>query len=468
MTQPLLAIQFRNGPPQVNRIIQSTPVALGNPIAGASAESVLNQNDAHYMNRVVQFENSVYAWQENKVYQLNTGTGVWTAVFTEGFPTGQLGNHSGLHKCDVNGVPSLIGIYNTNPQSKWIGVTFDGTTWTETDLTAFISNNLNQAFHRNFVWKNQLWFEHENGNVYFWDPSTGSVGSTALVTGVGFHDFCVHKNRLYAFGQENTNVRNSLVEFVSGVWFTRVSNITTPNTDNGDIVGHCIFPGGDGFLYVFALVDNVTRGFHVFKCSVANDGTVTPTEITNTVLPAPYRQGGGVAGVISRFWAFVDTETAPGSPPTIWLFFSDRGVIGGVTTLLQWNGPASLMTTIETGGAVEMAFPESKFGGGEYIFTIGENDVIITGRVPVIGGERLSFKLYGGGTRSFRMFFGTNGEAPVTAATLSNPSVGTLSNANHQVDGLTADGTTVYQVTWLANTDGVPNQTRVQRMPRVF
>lgn len=465
MSQPLLAIQFRNGTVQVFRIVQAQPIALGNAIAD-TAETALNQNDAHYSNRVIQFAGATYAWHKNQIYKLNTGTSNWDSVFTQSFATGQPQNHSGLHKCNVNGVPAMVGIYNATTVSKWIGIySFDGASWTEVDISASVTGNLNQAFHRNWIWKNQLWWVHDGTKIYFWDPTTTAVGQAAVASDFK-GDFCIHKNRLYMAGVDAAGNRDRISEFVSGVWFARTASLTD---DGNNAISQCVFPGGDGFMYaIFYDVTGGPSGFRVFKLSVAGDGTVTPTDITTTVLPSGYRPGGGLAGVSSRFWAFVDTETAAGSAPTIWLFFASQGTAGGTTTLFQWMGASTLMSQIDQGGDVAMAFPESKVGGGEYIFTLGESDALITGRAPVVGGERISFKLFGGGTRSFRMFYGTNGEAPISSATLASPSVGSLNVNNIQVDGLTADGTTVYQVTWLAIADGVPNQSRVQRMPRVF
>ena len=51
-------------------------------------------------------------------------------------------------------------------------------------------------------------------------------------------------------------------------------------------------------------------------------------------------------------------------------------------------------------------------------------------------------------------------------ATLSNPSSGTL-NSN-TIEGLTADNTTEYQVTWLFGNDGITNSSTVRFVGRIF
>lgn len=106
----------------------------------------------------------------------------------------------------------------------------------------------------------------------------------------------------------------------------------------------------------------------------------------------------------------------------------------------------------------EMAFSENTArGGGERIFTKGELDIAITGVTPNSSGQLISFVCFsdsGSTTVNVEFFFGPNFlQTSDTQCTLSAPSAGTL--VGNQIQGLTADNTTEYSVTWLTSTDSV-------------
>lgn len=78
------------------------------------------------------------------------------------------------------------------------------------------------------------------------------------------------------------------------------------------------------------------------------------------------------------------------------------------------------------------------------------------------------------GTKSVQFFFSMLSQPPSARCTLSNPvSLGAAPNptihigspVNQQLDGVTLDGVSTYQVIWQSNTDTVPNLTRVTVQP---
>jgi hypothetical protein len=151
-------------------------------------------------------------------------------------------------------------------------------------------------------------------------------------------------------------------------------------------------------------------------------------------------------------------------------------VAGTTRTYYEFIDDVTEMTQLDIGAPIEIAMPNVGQGGGDRSFISGEMDVrIISKPVSVAGGERISFMIFQKpGTSAipnvkFRLLYNNEGGPPITAATLSNPSVGSLSPGNQEVTGLTADGTTVYQVTWNAITgDGQANYSRQQRLPVVY
>lgn len=131
-------------------------------------------------------------------------------------------------------------------------------------------------------------------------------------------------------------------------------------------------------------------------------------------------------------------------------------------TIPSGSGTSEILLATSSVGSnlsiAEMAFSENTArGGGERIFVKGELDIAITGVTPNSSGQLITFICFsdnGSTTVNAEFFFGGNLlTTPNTQCTLSSPSSGTL--VGNQIQGLTADNTTEYSVTWLTGSDSV-------------
>jgi len=181
-----------------------------------------------------------------------------------------------------------------------------------------------------------------------------------------------------------------------------------------------------------------------------------------------YSGGGNI--VEERMIEVYDLNSVIGTTD-IYLYYAASSTGGTPYVAYRWNGPNTLMTVVDTGGDVAHSLPSS-LAFGERIFTAGELDIKITARVGVIGGEEISFIVYGGGTgRRMKLHYTQNGTPDLLPATLRLPVTGgsaTLNTGSNQVEGIAADGTTVYTIVWEVATDGLSASNRVNRVPEVL
>lgn len=109
-------------------------------------------------------------------------------------------------------------------------------------------------------------------------------------------------------------------------------------------------------------------------------------------------------------------------------------------------------------------------------WTSGQRHIERGSTTPVLGGVRWRFRLYSPNASpdsvSVRFLIGNaDAESPgPTYATLDDPSHGTLSAGDTQIDGLDAadNGATVFEVTWLAPIDGFSIGNFAKITPEVF
>lgn len=205
------------------------------------------------------------------------------------------------------------------------------------------------------------------------------------------------------------------------------------NTNGTYVIWAAFVDPNDGNLYLLAYRPNngVSPGWRCFKITTA----FVVTDVTSTVLPAGFQ-----ALTDSAHVAIVaDNEGSPGSTPTIRIFTAPNYLAATGWTEWTWNGASSLVTAVSTSGSCLHALPQNVGVGDVSYWTSGEPAIQKISEAPVSGGLQIGFKLYGGGTKSVRLWHGSPTDAyPLSAGTL----VGTST-------GLTADGTTTYYITWL-------------------
>jgi hypothetical protein len=442
-------------------------------------------------NRVVVFRNEVYCALGLAIFKL---VGLdWTPVHILLYgsnPSAQLHFKTGLRVFYVNDQPLLAIIYGgTAASTLRRAKTLDGITWSDIALNGI--GNLVIATNgvlRDIVWNNVLYF-HCNWNdgntgTGIWNPATDSItrNTTSLDNCT---EFMIFKGQLLALahgGSFPTPSHMYLVQWLSGSW-----QVAIDLTDLGNITGGgspaaltawAMWAPGDGFLYLAAAVNNnppagwvvkkIQYSGGVFSDVTPNTGpgkTIGPTVFAGTGIPLWTSGGSTNSPDGGRIQVTVDDVTNPGTPD-VYFYYAPNDTVGTQVTTMKWNGPSSAVTLIGQGGDVANALAHTKAGGGERIWNSGRPDILITNIVSSVSGETISYIAYGGGTVNVTFYFSQDGEPPATQCLLAGNTGGTL--VGNQVNGVSADGTTVNTVLWTPLSQGVTNLTNVQVEPVIL
>jgi hypothetical protein len=473
---PLLVLKSRSGTPTVYRMIGTTLTQIGNPFG--VVEPLGTATHRSPTNRVIQFRSELYAWHMNEVRKYNSGTGDWDIVYTLS-PTLTLGEEnlvSGLFVFYINNVPHLGGVYSGSGFGIRRIKTTDGVTWSNALLTAGFAFNSGIGINRPILYRNVLYMNgHHNDTAIVghtaWDPSNDAISRSNPASIFGFnwghtyaypYDFCAFAGELWRLATNPSNGDASIYKFSAGSW-AEVLNMLFYGDGAGLTASGVwsLFAPGDGFLY--ALYWHPNAGRWLLRKLSESGGVLTHVGEIGTIVLPPSVYGAGVAAI---FYPFVDTDTDPANPTT-YIWFAANNNPGTTYTQFKWNGPAAALTQQDTGADVAIVVPSTKSGGGERVWTSGEIDILIEGNAGAVpGGERLKFRLFGGGVgRKVKFYFGVNEALPTTLMTIANPSAGVV--VANEIQGLAADGVTEYQVDWASVSQGVANASRARVVPVV-
>lgn len=467
---------------------------IGSPAGYATFEGCENNTAQNYRSgRVIQYGNIKYVLSYNDIYKYDYVSGNWESVHRKQFPatTAGIGSDLGLYVFTVSGAPLIGTVYNFGANRYRTKSTDGGATWSDA-LIDVGAGGASTGSTRGCVFNNVLYYKVGGGagSHESWDPSTDGFSSNTVGTqpdlspGAGYicPDFCVWRNILYCIRPDSAFVTNEFAvwKFGSGSWTNVVRFTAQGNVDISSFgMVHCpmLFVGDDDDLYAtfYAGSAGGVQGWSMYHITESL-GVYTPTSVSNPVLPAGLRwQAGGTDYHYGRWEKDIDgvTNGAAGGPLIINLWFAADDTLGTPRDQYLFNGPAAPLTLQDTGATVSVNIPNDNRPGGLRSWVSGQLSATIESKTAITGGIRLSFKLYQptgsapvAGVK-FRLLFRLLGEEPLQSASLSNPSVGTISGGNEN-QGLTADGTTVYQVDWLAiSSDSVPNFTRFQAVPLV-
>jgi len=454
--------------------VNSSPTQIGDTF-GQEIGGLVNGCDR---NAIIQFQGELYALAKDGVYKKDDPTvlaGPWTIQVT--FAFGVSGLATGLYPVEIAGVAYLVAAFRTTDSSNtWRWAKFDGTTWTQPASSVFLG--FGNLLIDSLVYRGVLHIvcaSTTNPSAYTFDPGTESFAVIAdpFANSMMDQGLCIFDDRLFCFFR-NAFGDMKIAEFVGGTWsevLTLVSGNLTANVDEGK---SALFTDGVN-MYVIGLWNAPAVGFRAYQI----DSALAVTEITNAILPNSFKStsdpgGSFVAGLAQgieyRWLPVYDADTAPASA-AIYIFQAIDAVLGTSFTMWQWNGPAALLTSVDSGGDVGHAVPSNLPQGGCRIFTPGELDVKIASRQGVLGGEEITFRAYGGGTgRKFKMFYSIGGDPDLIEATLIAPVTGGSATFNvglNQVEGIAADGATDYTIIWDIGTDGVTAGTILDRFPQI-
>lgn len=373
---------------------------------------------------------------------------------------------SGIFMAYDNGANELylcgVRIANTNEVIGW-RLNLDTDTFEETNPglgTISAPFILSDAY----LFNNVLHFTIGNGTggaggqrMRSWDPISQSMAEYTPpwnVTGsLGYG--VLDDGNLYAITARSAFNDSRLLRF-TGTW-SEILNVSAHGAavnSESDESRFAIFTDpttGDGII--FTLIENgATVGWSVTRTTSAAAfvGFIQTTVLAGHPSLLSNADGGTGTNVgDKRVFVIKDTQTTPGTT-RIYLAFSDNSSFGTPFAFYEWQGVGSPILFLGSGGNVHngISTPQS---GGHRFYVPGQLGVRLIDPVrdAVLGGQRLHFVGFGGGTHSVRFRRAKRGQdTDGGLATLIGPVTGGGVLGANQVDGHPFDGTTVGTVVW--------------------
>jgi len=455
MATPCLALNpFDGVTPQAKRYVNVSAANVG---VTFGALEVGRDAITFSPKRVIQFggPDTWLAVVGNQIYRTTDAGASWTSVATLTSIATNTAFKSGLHVVYNNGVPRVCCVYTTsNSWSTSVGASsLDGVSWVlhGSFVTPLSTTSLRPSAE--LVYRNALWFfcgaPSASSFAFVYNPAVGTVATLLLAVGTESFAACVFNGRLFVGGRVGTDVR--LYE-VTASGTVLVQSVGTASAAAG--LRFELFVSGDYMYFVWAASTAPAWRVQRYDANL-NPTTITPADCLPAVMT-----GFTPTSNPSNLQRYVDHEAVIGNAdPAIYLYFAANNALGTAMTMFQWLGEAMVMANVDSGGNVGHALGiTTGTDGGEYAYTSGERAIEVLSKTPVLGGERLTFRLYsqtGTDVVSVRGWCsGDLVEYPDVSMIFADPSVGTLSAGDTVIDGLTADNSTSYQVTWLAGSTG--------------
>lgn len=455
MASTFIAVNHRDGSgPVLKAYTNGTPTILGTTFGAADGMGGYGP-DTEFMNNAqfCYFLGFFYALVGGKIYKATDLTATsWTLVLTinvSNLATTIQAVHSGLQVVFNAGVPMMVVIYlaSTSKTAVWSA---DGSVWTETPsittAAGYAQFNTPMLYHGKLYTYLYNTISNTSGSWVIFDPASKTLSTFAMTFASSDMAAAMTVCQDRIFHQQISGTTITLYELsgASAVARATIRSGATPMAKDGKSV---IWSDG-GFLYSMYWV-SAGVGWEVKQITL---DTWSMTDETSTMIPVE------MAGVSSppntgRVGMLTDGVASPGSTPGRFIYYAHDGGTATAWSVYKLNG-ISAMVFLDSGGLASDAMPFYTQVDGDVFFSSGQKKIELISRTAVPGGVRYSFKIWGASeTVSVRGWYcPATGDFPDTAATLSNPSVGVLSG--NTVIGLTADGITTVQLTWLAATDG--------------
>lgn len=500
-----LAVRMANAAQvTVFRNNNGTLTALGNAFTPTGG-MLVDSTHLDKKNLAVQFGSEFYCVVSRDIRKFNPSTGNWDA---EVIPGGTLNGganheHTGLYVgAGPSSAPRLYCLF-VNAANFYQSVFLDpGGAWTLGVQGPAQGSEGSKSFGGSkMVFRNQL-HAATGRDIVIYDPATDSttqqnIGGGGAVGGGA--SFCRARGgawmaRTASLGSASDFV--NLYQFIGGSYQLAINgSSSTPTLTKNNGSGQpdasafhtCMHydPASDRIILHSFEDIAAAQGWRAF--SLDPGGGTEVVEITTTVAPGPLQHPGGPNLTTNDVhWSVqVDNESNPGTQVVVvWLLIEN-----GTWEAFQWNGIASVMTSLGTGADRGIALSNFQTGGGEYIYEgsttanpslhVEEAQV----RVPIPGGTRIfvrgsTFDETGGAPASavedIGLYFGTSvDQSPDQLATLSavakvsGPGAIPTLSANKMI-GVTLDNTTIYSMDWTAVTSAeVANGVFHQAMPRI-
>ena len=461
---PLLITRYRNGSAQVGRLLGGVTFAqIGTNLPAGAETSSYTETWSNA--RAVQFGNTLFAYQANKIYRFDGNDWVVVHTTTSPFASDNFAWHSGLHLVQISGVLTLVAVYVNTANVLNATHSTDGVTWT--DYTTTLTTSTTENIGRSIVFRNDIYISINSqtfSSISKYDTSSNTATELSVDAGwsIGFaKDLCVFNGELYGIGAQSTNANDPMhFKKLVGSQFVNVLTFSTAhrtNTESDHGSAHLLFTDG---VKMYAFMPGVNAGGAIGTTAAEltpnGSGGFTSVDITTTVIPVGFRPVGPPG---TRWWSFMDNDTDPGNP-TIYIW-SQTPNGDSAYNAWKWNGPSAAMTNLGVGPASGIALPHTKDGGGEYIFTLNEPSIEIVNIEPSLNSQIVSYIVYGdeftGGIKIRLWFDDEEIFARVSGTLLSATGGGTIGadSVGDYVDDVVGDGITVHTVEWDVIADGL-------------
>ena len=462
---PLLVTRYRNGTAQVGRLlggITFAPIGTSLPAGAETSTAIQTWTNS----RAVQFQNSIFAYQANKLYKFD-GVSDWDLVHTTSsqFATGNFAWHGGLHVVQISGVPTMVAVYTNTGNVLSATHSTDGVTWT--DYFTTLTTSTTEFIGRSFTFRNDIFIAINSQtptSLSKYDTATNTATETTsdALWVLGFaKDFCVLNGELYGLGAQATGVNNLMhVKRLVGSQFVNAHTFSaahrTSSIHSASDSGHLLFTDGTNlYAFIVGVNSGSITGTTAAKLVPDGDGFIY-TDITDIVIPVGLKPTGPTQ---TRWWSFMDNDTDPSNPS---IFIWSQTPTGESShNAWRWNGPAAAMTNLGVAPAAGMALPHSKDGGGEYIFTPNEPSIEIVNIVAGPDSQIVSYVVYGSDISSgikVRLWHDTAETFAREPGTLLSTTGGGLIDTDSVgdfIDDVMPDGVTVHTVEWDVIADGL-------------
>ena len=375
-----------------------------------------------------------------------------------------------------------------------------GGAWSAVASTGLGTYALGNGFDQGIVFNNTLFIGHQH---IIFSLNFATLAGTAQTLGVGYPTpfaYTRAKGRLFALfnpagsGNDWTNI----LEFIGGAFVLALTGATNGAMPRANVLAQPAratrwlgmhYDEASDSLIVHSWQQTATAGainpggsgWYTVQVPLT---TLVEVDISTTVLPGGLKSPGGLSPALdARFAIEVDTDTNPLVPVTyIWVCRAN-----GSWARYQWNGVASPLTALGTGGNRGLALSHNPNGGGQYFYdgsTTGApayHVEEVQARVALPGATRIFLRgvLFDetGGVPSVvdgtvGLYWGTTQQTADNLATITNATkVSGPGNAPgiaaNKITNFTMDDTTIYSVDWQASTDGLANAVDHMLMPRV-
>jgi len=449
-----------------------------------SDEPSSNRSSHIAINTIVRWGNYIYAWVNSTTqiriyrYDVDTPSDDWVLYKTLTATTDSGDKHikGGLYIMMLGGIPHLVGIAS-NGSPAYIGFKINLLTDTLNETSAFGSITTAAGVRLAIIYRNTLFVQSDTSRPYYYDPltnATGQTGGAQVDTVKG--TMVVYDGRLLWITPGTTAVIHEL-DFSTLTWGTTyTTDINTQdgsNTFNTSRWAAWVAPGntnaGGQSLWLITnsrgpANSNPTWQLHEFFFSPTDIFTIT--DWTTTLPSNLINNAAGTTATASgsgKWRPFIDNETSPGNP-AVNLFFSNTTDTGGVLSRYLFDHTGPSVTLLDT-GAINSGWyqcpHDNTYGGGDRYWVPGQPTIRIMTHEPIGNGyQRITFIVSSPDPTSpvdVELYFIDNQEINITRGTLSDPTSGTIisDSTGDYISGVSADGATEHQVTWLASADGV-------------